>query len=103
MTATGERLCRDSFPVEVYAPDVRDAPFRARVFITDSRVFVWADPAGTPELVIEAGHSTSVDRNRGSFYGQVTLDTDVGKVHVTKAGGCGCGSTLKALSPPVGW
>jgi hypothetical protein len=106
-----ETLRRDIFPAEVYVPYLGRGPMLARVFVTDRRVIVWtAEPAAplpgwkSPvRLVDEPVVGDLPARDRGSFFGQLRVDTASGPVHVTKAGGCGCGSPLKALSAPVGW
>ena len=107
MPAVGERLCLDIPWAEVYAPDVRDAPFKARVFVTTHRVIAWHAAVdergrwGEPTLVLEAAHDEPVKRQLGSFYGQLRFDTPAGAVHVTRAGGCGCHSPLGRLQAPV--
>lgn len=99
------QLIRDCWPAEVFAPEVDAAPFRARVFITTDRIIAWREQGGLPVKAIDVpvpDPSALPDRNRGSFFGQVRFDTEAGAVHIT-AGGCKCGSTLNALSPPAPW
>ena len=106
-----ERLVRDGNLVEVYAPAVAaDGPFRARAFVTTSRIVVWREgPDRVPVLVVDSAHGRPepemlAARDRGSFKGQLRFETaDAGTVHLTGARGCACGSPLKALSPPVPW
>ena len=96
-------LARDLHPVEAYVPHINGAPFPARVFVTTHRVQVWADQGGTPAVVYEANLTEPVERNRGTLTGQLHVRTPDGDVYVSRGTGCGCGSVLKALSPPVGW
>jgi hypothetical protein len=100
---TTERLHRDHFPVEVYAPHLVDAPRAGRVFITNQRIQLWIDSAGVPKLAMDERVLEEVERDRGSLFGQIKVETVGGPVYVTKGRGCGCHSPLKALSPPVSW
>lgn len=100
-----DQLVRDCWPAEVFAPEVDAAPFRARVFITRSRIIAWRESGGLPQKVIDVpvpDGASLPNRDRGSFYGQVRFDTEVGAMHIT-AGGCKCGSALNALQPPAPW
>lgn len=104
-----ERLHLDIWPAEVFHPDAREVPFRARVFVTDRRVVVWTTDVvdgreTVPRIHTDVAYTNDPpERQRGTFHGQLRLETDQGTVYVTRATGCGCGSPLKALDPPSGW
>jgi hypothetical protein len=105
-TVAGERLRRDVKNAEVFAPGVADAPWRrTRVFLTSHRLIVWtADEVGRPSKLLDEPVSGDVPQaDRGTLQGGMTLHTARGDVHVTRGGGCGCGSVLNALDAPVGW
>ena len=105
MTEERERLHLDVFPAEVFAPNHAAAPqAKARVFVTDRRVVVWVrGPDGPVTLIDEALASEPPERNRGTFRGQLHLETATGPVNVTRAG-CKCGmGTLGALEAPARW
>jgi hypothetical protein len=101
-TATAELLHRDLFPVEAYVPHADPVPHLARAFITNQRIYVWVlDGERVHELVNEPIEGEPPSKATGSFFGQIKVDTEAGPVHLTKATGCGCGSPLRYLSPPV--
>jgi hypothetical protein len=104
-TATEERLHVDAFPASVYAAHVSGHPQICRVFVTNRRVVAYMTTAtGVIEKLLDEEYTSEPPtRNRGTFGVQLHLTTAGGIVHVTKAGGCGCGSSLRALSAPVGW
>ena len=105
-TGTGERLLRDVANAEVYAPHAAPAPLRrARAFITTDRVIVYAeDDQRNVRLVLdEAITGTRPEADRSTLQGQLTIETAEGLVYVSRGGGCGCRSALKALSAPVDW
>lgn len=98
-----EVLHRDVHPAEVYVPHAWEAPRgHCRVFITDQHVFVWA-MLGRPALIFEAPITDPPEKDRGTLFGQITVTTAEGPVHVTKGQGCGCHSPLRALVPPANW
>jgi hypothetical protein len=102
--AVTDRLVRDCWPVEVFAPELDPVPFLARVFVSEHHLWVWREgPTRTPLLVVDIEHAETIQRDRGSLFGQLRFATLAGPVHVTKTTGCGCSSPLKALSPPVAW
>jgi len=96
-------LLRDHFPVEVFAPHVDPSPLgRCRAFITTDRIRVYSDRSGKVELVVdEKLEGERPERSRNTLFGQLHVQTEAGMVHLTAARGCGCGSALKALTPPV--
>jgi hypothetical protein len=107
-----ELLRRDVHPAEVLMPSgalIREA----RVFVTTERVLVYRNQGGiklVQELYLaEPGCITAA---RGSLNGgrlEMTCRFDLSDgeqllpVYVNQGAGCGCGSPLKALAPPVGW
>lgn len=99
-----ERLLRDVHPAEVLVGErlIRDA----RVFLTSRRLLVFtAGSAGIERaLEIEVRQPCGVDANRGTLQGRLEIPLpDDTTVLVNPGRGCGCGSPLKALGPPVGW
>jgi hypothetical protein len=102
-SATAERLVRDHFPTECLLPD--GSPVKeARVFVTSERVIVWTRGEGfRPRVAYSAPLTTQVERDRGSLRTTLVVETEDGRLYVNKARGCGCGSVLKALGPPVAW
>lgn len=103
-----ERLHRDVHPAEVLLADGtlhRDV----RVFVTSRRLLAFkATPAGRVEPCLELAlaEPCSVAANRGTLTGSGRLEAilaDGGSVWVNRGHGCGCGSPLKALAPPVPW
>jgi hypothetical protein len=75
-----------------------------RVFVTSARVVAWHENRGRLAIVLDEPHTSTVQPDRGTL--RTTLDLQVadGVVWVNRGSrGCGCGSPLKAISPPVGW
>lgn len=102
-----EKLLRDVGNAEVYAPHADPSPVRrARAFITTERIIVYgmASDRSIYLLLDEAITGQRPAAERGTLQGQLTVETELGLVHVTRGGGCGCGSGgLKALSAPATW
>jgi len=106
-TETPERLHRDMFPIEAYVPHANPRPQTARAFITDRRIQVYVEDQAThaSQLLVDEPITGDVpeplrgqhDRGRG----QLTVQTPSGLVYLTPATGCGCGSSLRYLAPPV--
>lgn len=101
----GTRLHRDVFPSEVALPDgtvVRDA----RVFVTDSKLLAYQVNAGRIERVLDLDleQPCTVPRDRGTLRGCLEARlADGSTAWINQGRGCGCGSSLKTLAPPVGW
>jgi hypothetical protein len=101
---TTEILARDCFPVETYAVHIAAAPIHpTRVFVTSERIQVWSEVDRQPVLLTEAKITEPVERDRGTLQGQIKVETELGPIFVTKGRGCGCGSSLRALSRPCDW
>lgn len=101
----GARLHRDIYPAKVFAPDVATHERIGRVFITDTHVVVFAaDGNNVPSEFFRARITGAVpERDRGTGQKGFQLETESGPVYIERAGGCGCGSSLKALDGPVAW
>jgi hypothetical protein len=101
-----ERMLRDVQRAEVFAPDVHNAPKRAtRVFITTERIVVWqTDDQNRPTVFLDSRITGELPQaDRATLVGQLRIETEDGDVHITRARGCMCGSSLLALSPPIPW
>lgn len=99
-----ERLHRDVHPAEVTIGDrvLRDL----RVFVTSHRLLAFQAVAGRiePLLELEVAEPCSVPRDHGSLQGSLEVRlADGSTVWVNRGAGCGCGSVLKAQTPPVSW
>jgi hypothetical protein len=99
-TATDERLHRDIFPAEVFAPGLLEHPQKARVFVTTNRLVVMGE-AGT--VIDEPITGEVPQRTRATLQGELRVETAKGTVYVTRGEGCGCKSSLKGVDPPVPW
>lgn len=104
-TETPERLHRDMFPIEAYAPHASPSPHTARAFITDRRIQVYVEANGETQLLVDEPITGEVpeplrgQHDRGK--GQLTVQTASGLVYLTTASGCGCHSSLRYLAPPA--
>jgi hypothetical protein len=108
-----ELLRRDIHPAEILMPSgalVREA----RVFVTTDRVLVYRRVDGTivKEYELPLADPGIVPAQRGSLNGgrlemtcrfALSDGEQLLPVIVNQGAGCGCGSPLKALAPPVGW
>lgn len=102
-----ELLRRDVHPAEVLLPSgtlIRDL----RVFVTSRRLLAFGtEPGGriVVALELELEQPCTVPANRGTL-GQGRLEArlaDGSTAWINSGHGCGCGSPLKALAPPVSW
>ena len=108
----GEVLRRDVFPADVRLPD-ESMLVGVRAFVTSHRLIAWAHDPATGEmgeiLSLELVEANSVPASRGTLNGgriqcNVKGPEDVEGIAWVNAGvGCGCGSPLKRMGPPVGW
>ncbi|MDE1904821.1 MAG: hypothetical protein KGH75_00030 [Rhodospirillales bacterium] len=99
-------LLRDVFPAEVSLPRSGGHHLAARAFVTDGRIIVYAAPdRKTPQVVLDEPYTSEPPtRSRNTLgAGELRFDTALGPVFVAQDSGCGCGSPLKALDPPVAW
>jgi hypothetical protein len=89
-------------PAEVLFPDGRFVK-DARAFVTSHRLIVWQrdGPSKMHEMLL--AEPFSVEARRGTLGGSLEVETSEGTVHLSRGYGCGCGSPLLALAPPVGW
>lgn len=102
---TGEKLRRDVHPAEVALPDGTVLQ-GLRVFVTSHRVVGFAAGAGgrvERVLDMELVEPFSVPASRGSLSGSLECVTPEGTSWINRGRGCGCGSPLNALAPPVDW
>jgi hypothetical protein len=102
-----ERLIRDVHPAELLMPDgsmLRDV----RVFVTTRRLVAYrATGHGAIDVAVELELQVpgTVPADRGTL-GQAALECRLATgetVWINRGQGCGCGSPLKALAPPVSW
>ncbi|HEY4452401.1 MAG TPA: hypothetical protein VGN13_12500 [Solirubrobacteraceae bacterium] len=101
----GEVLCRDVHPADILMPD-GSMLTGLRVFVTSHRLIgfragpeierVVDEPLANPGCV-PACHDTLSSSER------LEMQIEGGHAWVNRGTGCGCGSPLKALAPPVGW
>ena len=95
------RVKRDVHPAEVSCPDGRVVT--GRVFVTDDRLIVWAEPErhrAVRVLDVELTDPQLVPACNGTLQGSLECATGEGTYWVNKARGCGCGQlALKALTP----
>lgn len=103
----GETLCRDIHPAEIVLPG-GGVVTRCRVFATSHRVLVYTaegrDVKLAHELILAEPDSIPRDRatmGRGQL--EARLADGAGTAWINRGSGCGCGSMLKVLVPPVGW
>jgi hypothetical protein len=75
-----------------------------RVFVTSHRVIAFRSE-GHIERVLDVELTTpfSVEAARGTLQGALDVQTPEGVLWINRGGGCGCGSPLQALEPPVDW
>ena len=101
-----ERLVRDVHPAEVLMAD-GELLRGVRAFVTSRRLLIFtARPDGSIErprrLAVE--QPCSVPASRGTLVGSLECRlADGSTVWINRGRGCGCGSPLKALAPPVPW
>lgn len=99
-----ELLRRDVHPAEVLLPGGRLLR-ETRAFVTDRRVLAYKRQDGQIQRVLDlelVGEPPTASRaSLGG--GTLELECEDGVVFVNQGSGCGCGSPLKALAPPVGW
>lgn len=105
--ALAELLRRDIHPAEVLLPD-GELLREARVFVTSERLLVWQKREGQVRQVLAldlvmAPPPSRASLNGGSLELGCWVDGEEQPVYVNPGRGCGCGSPLKALAPPVGW
>lgn len=102
-----ELLRRDVHPAEVLLPD-GTLLSSVRVFVTSRRLVAFkAGNEGEISRVLDLAleQPCSVPASRATL-GQGALEAklaDGGTAWINRGHGCGCGSPLKALAPPVGW
>ncbi len=102
--SANELLRRDIHPAEVLMPSgelIREA----RVFVTTERVLAWKMREGRVQQVLAlelAGDPPPASRQSLNG-GQLELQCAEGVLFVNQGAGCGCGSPLKALAPPLAW
>ena len=103
-----ERLRRDVMPAEVALADgtvLGARGHKVRLFVTSHRVVAWRDINGSIEQVLDVplAEPWSVEAHRGTLPGTLEVETADGTAYVSRGYGCGCGSALLALAPPVSW
>lgn len=99
-----ELLVRDVHPAEILIGE--QLLTGVRVFVTSRRLIAYQARQGVIDKVLdsELEQPCSVARERGTLVGRVEARLADGTVALINRGhGCGCGSPLKALAPPVGW
>lgn len=76
-----------------------------RVFITDRRLLAFRAVAGKIEHALELETAEpQVKADRSTLRGSLEVRLADGRTAwVNRGSGCGCGSPLKALAPPVSW
>jgi hypothetical protein len=102
-----ELLRRDVHPAEIAMPD-GTVLAGCRVFVTTHRLIAWqvVERKPTRVLDVELAEPGSVPGSRATLPANGRLECrliDSGTTWVNKGRGCGCGSPLKALGPPVPW
>lgn len=101
----GEVLCRDVMPADVLKPDgsmLREV----RAFVTTHRLVAFqANPQIEKVLDLALLDPFCVPASRGTLSGteQLQVRVEGGDAWVNRGSGCGCGSPLRALAPPVDW
>jgi hypothetical protein len=102
-----ERLIRDVHPAELLMPDGVVLK-SVRVFVTTTRLLAFrSSEHGEIYLAFEEGVQIpgTVPADRGTL-GQAALECRLASgetAWINRGQGCGCGSPLKALAPPVSW
>lgn len=107
MTIVAEVLLRDVHPAEVVLPDGSILK-GARAFVTTRRVLIFTvNSEREIELAadLDVTEPDIVPPSRATLGPSETIEvrTPAGTAWVNKGHGCGCGSPLKAMDPPVGW
>jgi hypothetical protein len=100
-----EILRRDVHPAEILMPS-GDVLTACRVWVTSHRLLASRAVKGQIERVVDLALAEpfSVPADRGTLNnGQLECRTIEGTAWVNRGRGCGCGSPLKALGPPVPW
>ena len=99
-------MARDIYPARVVMVDGR-AERACRVFVTSQRVVVYRLSAGRivrlAEHELAEGSSVAPDRSSLMVGRSLEVETSDGVLVVEREAGCGCGSPLKALGPPIEW
>lgn len=101
----GEVLRRDVHPADVLMPDGQMLT-GLRVFVTSHRLLGYrASPAIEKVLDLPLVNPFCVPAQHGtlSHSERLEMQVDGGHAWVNRGTGCGCGSPLKALAPPVTW
>lgn len=91
----------DTHPATVHLPsgEVHDL---ARAVLTHRRLRVWVARGREQVLVLDEAHDGVTLETRYPLVGRpIEMPTAAGLVTVTRMRGCGCGSPLKSLRPPV--
>lgn len=102
MLAT-ERLARHMPWVDVFVESTGEMFKGCKVFVTESRVIVWSVLVdNTPEIVAEYQLTAQVQPNRSNFP-RLSVQTDVGAVHMNRSAGCDCHSPLRHIATPASW
>ena len=107
LAASHELLRRDCHPAEVLMPD-GTLLAGVRVFVTTSRLIAFralSDGSIERALDEELEQPCTVPANRGTL-GNGRLEArlaDGTTAWINRGSGCGCGSPLRALVPPVPW
>lgn len=103
-------MVRDVFPAEVML--TRDGESTVltgvRVFVTTDRVTIWAldDKKEIVQLHSITGTTTEATPSRSTMQEGERFAVAVPNgqhLLINKGRGCGCGSKLKALAPPINW
>lgn len=105
--AAGETLHRDVYPAEVLLPD-GSILVGVHVFVTSHRLLAYSEASGRRvglEYGADLAEVGSVPADMSTMRaGQLECKLGVGGTAWVNLGrGCGCGSPLKAMKPPVGW
>jgi hypothetical protein len=104
VTDPGERLVRDVHPAEVALDG--HVLTAVRVFVTTGRLLALQVQAGkiTPVLDEPVSEPVSVPASRSSLHGSLEVRLADGRTAwVNRGAGCGCGSALRTIAPPVSW
>lgn len=75
-----------------------------RVFVTTNRLLAYQMVDGAISRTVDMQIvPESVPADRGSLFGSLECAGPDGTAWVNRGRGCGCGSPLKALGPPIAW
>lgn len=78
-------------------PDAAETTYpRARVIVTDERIYVFVDSPTGPALAYE-GRLESLEGRNTTGYQAITATGDA--VYFKRGGGCMCGSRLRSFKP----